>query len=425
MVGLMLALLSMAAAGCGGEGQGGEVRSDKARVAPSATDSELQELAQGNGSFAFDLYQTLVSEEGNLFYSPYSISAALAMTYAGARGETERQIEDTLRFLLPQDRLHPAFNTLDSELASRDEGPGDEEGERFRLNIANAVWGQQDYEFLGPFLDILAESYGAGVRPVDFVGSPEESRVTINDWVAERTEDRIRDLIPPDIINSLTRMVLTNAIYFNAGWRYPFNEGGTTTAPFNLLDGSSVDVPMMSTMNDFGYASGEGYQAVDLPYVGDELSMTILLPDEGRFGEFEDGLEASLVDSIIGEIAVRNVDLKMPRFEFESKFLLAEAFKGMGMSNPFGPATADFSGMDGKSCLAGDDSCLYIRDIVHKAFVSVDEKGTEAAAATAVVMQLESAPLDPVSVTVDRPFIFLIRDRETKTILFVGRVQEI
>ena len=423
LLGGLLMLLAVVAVGCGGGGD--ESRSMKERAAPSAAAADLQELARGNNAFAFNLYRALASEEGNLFYSPYSISLALALTYAGAKGETESQMADTLQFLLPQDKLHPTFNALDLELASRDKGPEDAEEEGFRLNITNAVWGQKDYEFLDSFLDLLAESYGAGVRRVDFRGSPEESRITINDWVAERTEDKIKDLIPPDIISGLTRLVLTNAIYFNAGWQYAFEEGGTQTAPFHLLDGSRVDVPMMRTTEGFGYARGEGYQAVDLPYVGHELSMTIMLPDMGRFREFEDRLDAALVRRIIGDIADHYVDLKMPKFEFESQFLLADTFQEMGMANAFDPAVAEFSGMNGKSCLAGDEGCLYIRDVVHKAFVSVDEKGTEAAAATAVAMQIESAKPQPVDVTIDRPFIFLIRDRGTDATLFVGRVEKL
>ncbi len=420
----LLALLIAAAVGCGGGAQVEETRSSKARAAPSAPAADLTELVSGNNSFAFNLYQALASKDGNLFYSPYSISQALTMTYAGAMGETEIQMADTLQFLLPQGKLHPAFNALDLDLASRGKGAEDGEGEGFRLNIANAVWGQRDYEFLGEFLDVLAESYGAGVRPADFMGSPEESRVAINDWIAERTEDRIKDLIPPGVIDALTRMVLTNAIYFNAGWQYPLQEGRTRTAPFHLLDGSSVDIPMMKTDEEFGYAEGDGYQAVDLPYVGHEMSMTILLPDEGRFREFEDSLDAALAERIIANLGFRYVTLDLPRFEFESQFRLSETLKSMGMPDAFDSAASDFSGMDGRSCLAGDEECLYIREVVHKAFVSVDEEGTEAAAATAVMMAVESAPPAPVSVMADRPFIFLIRDRDTGAILFLGRVEE-
>ena len=216
--------------------------------------------------------------------------------------------------------------------------------------------------------------------------------------------------------------MLTNAIYFNASWSYPFSEAKTRERPFHLLDGRVVDVPMMRLEEDFFYAAGDGYQAVDLPYVGDELSMTIMLPDRGRFNEFEDVLDVSLLDRTILGFEFRHVTLDLPKFEFESQFRLSETLKSMGMSDAFDSAASDFSGMDGRSCLTGDPECLYIREVLHKAFVSVDEAGTEAAAATAVVMNVESAPPSPVSVTVDRPFIFLIRDRETGALLFVGRV---
>ena len=392
---------------------------------PDATSEERAELVDGNSAFAFDLYHALrETSDGNLFYSPYSISLALAMTYAGARGETERQMADTLHFLLPQERLHASFNSLDLELAPMADAP-EEEGDGFTLNLANAVWGQHDYEFLAPFLDVLAENYGAGVRPVDFVGSPEESRVRINDWVADRTEDRIKDLIPENGINDLTRLVLSNAIYFNARWFYPFAEDLTSVRPFRLLDGGEVEAPMMMTTEAerFGYADGEGYQAVELPYRGGDVSMIILLPDAGTFREFEKAIDADLVTRILGDIERGNVELTMPKFEFESEFKLRETLSKMGMSNAFNERTSDFSGMDGRSCLAGDEPCLLIDNVFHKAFVSVDEEGTEAAAATGVVVRLMSEGPEPKKVMVDRPFIFLIRDRATDAILFVGRVE--
>ena len=288
------------------------------------------------------------------------------------------------------------------------------------MNIANAFWGQRGYEFLEAFLDVLAESYGAGVRPVDFVGAPEESRLTINDWVADHTEDRIRDLIPSEVIDRLTRLVLTNAIYFNAAWLHPFEKSSTRICPFYLLDGGEVNVPMMSETARLGYATGEGYEAVDLPYEGGELSMTILLPDKGRSMEFEDSIDTALVGHIFQDLELQQVLLTMPKFEFQSQFRLSETLEKMGMPNAFDSRTSDFSGMDGRSCLARDDPCLFIRDVIHKAFVSVDEEGTEAAAATGVIIVLESTP---IRVTVDRPFIFLIRDRATDTILFLGRME--
>ena len=402
----------------------GELRSTKERATPSPKHAELAHLASRNSVFAIEMYKSLAAEEGNLFFSPYSISLALAMTYAGARGETERQMADTLRFLLPQDRLHPAFNNLDLQLASRQGGTEGRDEAGFRLNIVNAFWGQKDYEFLEAFLDVLAESYGAGVRPLPFVNAPEESRLTINDWVADQTEDRIKDLIPPgppEIINTSTRLVLTNAIYFNAQWLHTFDESSTRMRPFHLLDGGEVQVPMMSETEWFGYARGEGYQAVDLPYHGGELSMTILLPDEGRFREFEGSVDPALVGRILDDIEEQNVLLTMPKFEFESKFRLDETLKRMGMPDAFDGGNADFSGMNGQSCPGG--GCLVIAAVIHKAFVSVDEEGTEAAAATAVIGDLVGGRPEPIRVTVNRPFIFLIRDRATNTILFLGRME--
>ena len=267
--------------------------SEKQRVtSPDVAASDLTDLVEGNSAFAFDVYQALSEEDGNLFYSPYSISLALAMTFAGARGETEQQIADTLQFTLPQDSLHPAFNGLDLELASRGEGAAGKDEKGFRLNIVNAIWGQEDYEFLAEFLDVLAKSYGAGPRLLDFIGAPEESRITINDWVSDQTEGKIKDLIPQDVINSLTRLVLTNAIFFSAAWQYPFSESRTADGTFHLLDGSEVIVPMMVRTASFGLAKGDGYQAVELPYDGR------LLPDTGQFGRFEDSLDADLVRTI-------------------------------------------------------------------------------------------------------------------------------
>ena len=405
-----------------------ELRSTRERAAPSATDAERSSLVSGNSTFAFDLYRALGATDGNLFYSPYSISLALAMTYAGARGETERQMARTLHFLLPQGRLHPAFNDLALKIASGGVRAQGRDDEGFRLKIANGVWGQRGYEFLEPFLDVLAENYGAGVRPIDFREAPEGSRLTINEWVADRTEDRIRDLVPPDSIDSLTRLVLTNAIYFNAAWAYPFHESQTKIDRFHRLDGGSVDVPMMTVDTELSYASVEGYQAVELPYEGDGMSMVILVPDLGRFREFEESLDAALVSRIIRDLERVSVFLIMPRFEFESQFELAETLAEMGMANAFDEGASDLSGMDGRSCAAGDVPCLFILDVIHKAFVSVNELGTEAAAATGVIVQLQSEALDKpkrVVLWVDRPFVFLIRDLATNTILFVGRVEEL
>jgi len=412
---LAVALLSGLVA-CAQPVVGGElIQSEKQRItSPEVGEADLTTLVSGNSAFAFGLYQALRDEDGNLFYSPYSISLALAMTYAGARGETAQQMADTLHFTLSQDRLHPAFNSLDLELGQRGQGAKGKDERGFRLNIVNAIWGQKDYHFLATFLDTLAENYGAGLRVLDFTEEPEKSRIVINDWVREETEGRIKDLLPPDSVHPLARLILTNAIYFNAAWQYPFEENATKDEPFYLLDGGEVSVPMMRQEKFLGYAQGEGYQAVELPYDGRQLSMVILLPQAGNFETFEKSLDAQRVDAIIKNLGSSQVILTMPRFEFESSFSLGESLAAMGMPDAFSE-NANFSDLTG-------NRDLFIAEVIHKAFVSVDEAGTEAAAATAVIMPTAAPPGAIVEVTIDRPFIFLIRDIETGAILFVGRV---
>ena len=400
-------------------------RSFKERnAAPDVSEADLQALAGGNNAFAFDLYGALAGAEGNLFFSPHSISTALAMAYAGARGETERQMAETLRFNLPQDRLHPAFNALDLSLGPK-EAP--EDGSGFRLNVANSVWGQEKHGFLPDFLDTLAVNYGDEVRPVDFRSDPEEARILINDWVSEATEERIRNLIPQDAIDRYTRMVLANAIYFKAAWRRAFDEHATAPRPFYRLDGSELEVPMMQQQSNLRYVRGEGYQAVELPYEGGDVVMTILLPDSGRFEEIQDALNGRSVQAVHDSLDWELVRLTMPKFHLESTFSLSDTLMAMGMPDAFDGEAANFSGMDGLSCRAKGDICLLISDVLHKAFVSVDEAGTEAAAATAVITGVTKAVFvepEPIELVVDRPFIFLIRHRGTGTILFLGRVLE-
>jgi len=413
VVSILMVTVMLGLAACPHASAGELIKSDKPReTAPDVSTSSLATLVEGNSEFAFNLYQALKEEEGNLFYSPHSISVALAMTYAGARGETEQQMADTLSFSLPQDELHPAFNALALELDSRGEGAQGKDGEGFRLNIINAIWGQRDYTFLDKFLDLLATNYGAGLRVLDFIGAPEDSRITINDWVSQQTEERIENLIPKGLINPMTRLVLTNAIYFNAAWAYPFEEDFTRDGVFYPLDGSEVKVPMMHQTESFGYTEGDGYQVVELPYDGGELSMIIFLPAPGRFEAFEEALDFEQANAIINALGRKEVVLTMPKFEFDSEFSLGETLAALGMPVAFS-GDADFSGMTG-------NRELYIADVVHKAFVSVDEAGTEAAAATAVVMEMTAMP-ETVEVTIDRPFIFIIRDIETGAILFVGR----
>jgi len=390
-----------------------KLQSDKPRETPpqSAFDA-IGALSNSNNDFALELYHQLRSQSGNLFYSPFSISQALAMTYAGAKGETEKQMASTNHFDLAQADLHAAFNALSATLAGR---VGDSEQGGFELNIANALWGQQGFAFQPEFLDTLALNYGAGMQAVDFAAS-DAARQTINDWVAAQTKDKIQDLIPEGVLNELTRLVLTNAIYFKAAWLLPFDEIVTQNDTFDLLDGSEVQVPMMRQTESFGYLKAEDFEAVELFYEGRELSMVILMPDEDQFGNFEQNLNAATVQSFIDQLSVERLDLSLPKFKVESSFGLADTLAAMGMPDAFDVVKADFSSMTGQPD-------LYITDVVHKAFVDVNEIGTEAAAATGVVMGLKSMPTgEPIEVKIDRPFLFVIRDVQTGAMLFFGRV---
>ncbi len=413
---ILLAVMALSIFSCAQPVAGQVIKSDKPHdTSPAVPATDLEELVNDNSTFGWNLYQILKQTDGNLFYSPYSISEALAMTYAGAAGMTAQQMADTMQFLLAQEKLHPAFNALDLLLAQRGQGAQGKDGKGFRLNVVNAIWGQQDYKFLETFLDVLAQNYGAGLRALDFKNKPEDSRKIINQWVADQTENRIKDLIPQGAIDTLTRLVLTNAIYFNAAWQAQFDKNNTNSGTFYPLNGNTATAQMMHQTEDFGYAEGENYQAVELPYSGGELSMVILLPKAGSFADFQSSVNAKKVNDIIGNLTGKSVILSMPKFEFDSSFSLKKTLDDMGMTDAFDPNTADFSGMDGKKD-------LYITDVIHKAFVSVDENGTEAAAATAVIVGATAMPVNQVTMSIDRPFIFFIRDIQTGAILFIGQV---
>ena len=392
-------------------------------TSPVVQGHELAAVVDGNTAFALDLYRTLAEAGGNFFYSPSSMSMALAMTYAGARGETERQMAETLQYRLPQDRLHASFNVLD--LSLRAQGT---HSDRVELRIANAVWAQDGRAFLESYLDTVTRNYSGGIRRVDFRGMPEGARRSINEWVSAETGDRIKDLISSDAITPSTRLVLANAIYFNAGWQRPFAEDATTQDSFFNLDGGEILVPMMRQDARLGYVRGDGFHAVELPYDGGELFMTVLLPDEGRFHEFERVLDAALLSRVRQDIENRQLRLAMPRFDLEASLDLADTLEEMGMTNAFDERKAEFQEIDGLSCLEGDDDCLLISHVVQKAFISVDEAGTEAAAATAVAVGITRAVApdeEPIELTIDRPFVFLVQDRATHSVLFIGRVTEL
>jgi len=396
------------------EGPGKVIQSSKPRVtSPDVTGEELGRLAADNADFAWSFYREIIKPGENLFFSPHSLSVALAMTWAGTRGTTETEMADAMRFRLGQERLHVAFNGLDLELSSRAESASENAPLPFTLNVTNALFGQTGYRFLDAFLDTLAEHYGAGMRLMDFVEATEESRVAINAWVSEQTNERIKELIPQGIITTATRLVLVNAIFFTASWADPFDETNTQDQPFKRLDSSQVSVPTMRKTIDAVYTAGNGFQAAEIPYDGQQLAMLVVLPDQGQFEAVESTLSATRVSEIRGALSRHTVDLSLPKFSFRSNVPSKEPLKALGMVEAFG-GNADLSGMNGTGG-------LFIQDVVHQAFVAVDEKGTEAAAATAVIVGETSAP-PPATLTVDRPFIFAIIDRPTGATLFIGRV---
>jgi serpin B len=378
------------------------------------SDAQLAELVGANTQFALDLLRSVAGGGDNTVVSPFSIAAALTMTYAGARGVTAEQMRDTLHMVLDADTTHEARNELALRIADVPEPAAGDEGAPMQVNIANALWGQQEFPFAQPFLETLASAYDAGVRLVDFVADAEGARTAINDWVEGETNERIVDLLPAGSVNTDTRLVLVNAIWFKASWAAPFDPAETADGSFRLLDGSRATVAMMHGTARTGFVGGDGYKAARLGYFGD-ASMLVIAPDEGRFDEVLGKLDASMLSSIDAGLSVHMVDLTMPRFEFESELSLRETLSALGMSAAFDPATADFSGIS----TARDD--LHLQDVVHKAFISVDEEGTEAAAATASIVGVTSLP-PPATLTLDNPFIYLIRHDSTGEILFAGTV---
>jgi serpin B len=403
----------MAAAGCGRHGgaeqqpPGTLVAAEVEReLAPDVSPEAKTRLLDDETAFALDVYHQLRETETNLFFSPFSVSLTLAMIYGGARSSTETQMAQAVHFGLPQDALHPAYNWLESTLRGRDRG-----SDEFRLSIVNATFGQEGQDFLPEYLRLLARHYGAGMALLDFRRKPEDARHAINDWVAEQTEKRIPSLLPEGSISPATVLVLVNAVYFKAGWHTPFQATRTESGVFHAA-GGDVTVPMMSGQpTRASYAQGETFQAVALPYRGEAFEMVIIMPNEGHFEAIENQLDGPLLGTLIGSLTQTRISLTMPRFEIRTRVTMNQLLQELGMKDAF-TSVADFSGINGRRD-------LYLSLVQHEAFVRVDETGTEAAAATAGGVELVALP-QPV--ILDRPFLFLIRDIETKSILFLGRV---
>jgi len=366
--------------------------------------AEERALASGNTQFAFDLYRILHQQGGNLFFSPYGISFALAMVYAGSHSATEEQIAGVLHFELAPFDLPAVFGGLHSRFREGATGS-------FRLRLANSLWWQEGFEVRQLFSDTLRQTLGATVQPLDFSGSPENARDTINGWASRETGGEIKGLLPSGTITPLTRLLVADAITFRAAWQTRFNADYTHNATFTPLDGEQVTAPMMNQIAQFAYAESDGAQAVELPYEGERFSMVILLPARGEFEDSADSLAVDWVTEILENLSMQWVQIYMPRFEFRSSFELADALAGLGMTDAFILGQADFTGM-------APTRELFLDDLYHQTVVSVDENGTYAAAATAAEMVGPDVPI----VRLDRPFIFLIRDTETGTILFIGQV---
>jgi serpin B len=373
-----------------------------------------KQVAKGNTEFALDLYGKLKDDKKgeNIFFSPFSISSALAMTYAGARGNTAKQMADVLHFDLKQKKLHPAFAALTGKLNIKDQ-------KGIELNIANALWAQEGYKFLDEFVALNNKNYGAGLKDVDFKEATEEARQTINKWVEKQTKKKIKNLFKPGVLGPLTRLVLTNAIYFKGDWVKKFDKRLTKNQNFFVTANKKVRTPMMtftqSSELEFNYTQTENAQILELPYKGDKLSMVILLPKKvDRLSDLEKRLSADSLNKWLSQMREREVKVYLPKFKMTCEFALKRTLEYMGMPDAFVEGKADFSGMNG-------NRNLFIDAVVHKAFVDVNEEGTEAAAATGVEVA-EGISKPPPVFRADHPFLFLIRDKETDSILFMGRV---
>ncbi len=386
---------------------------------PAVASADEAKLVADNTTFAFDFYHTLTADSTapNLFYSPFSISIALAMTYNGAAGDTATQMAKALQFDQPTKTLDSAFDELDLALENLGQDVKSTTGHPFHLNIADSTWGDKSFTFLPGYLDALSVDYGSNVNVVDFATDPNAARVAINSWVSSETDAKIPNLLPPSAIDSSTLFVLVNAIYFDAAWATQFQKSSTANHSFSRLDGSIVTVPLMNAgLESTGYASTAAYQAVDLPYDGNQTSMVVVVPTEGQFSTVESGLSQSFYQTVTNSLSKQSVQLGLPKFTIQGATIsLKDELAKLGMVDAFSP-TANFSAMSREGVTIGN--------ILHQAFVSVDEEGTQAAASTAVIGVGSVAPIDVATVTVDRPFLFFIRDVASNTVLFAGKITD-
>ena len=375
----------------------------------NVTTEILSNVVDANNQFAFDLYSRYQSKEGNMFFSPYSISSALAMTYEGAKGQTAQEMQIVLHLPNNKEVLHSGFAGINNELNKADKP--------YKLSVANALWAQKDYPFIEEYFNNVDSYYGGKVTNLDFKTETEKSRVTINNWVEDNTNNKIKDIIPEGILSPDTRLVLTNAIYFKANWSSRFDARDTTDGKFKLDSGESVNAKMMHQTSEYNYGETSDTQILEMDYLGNDLSMLIILPKDNN--QLDTGFSVEKLDALKQNMTNERVIVSLPKFKFESKYFMSTDLKAMGMPTAFNPDTADFTGMYTKT-----DENLYISEVIHQTYIEVAEYGTEAAAATAVVMTAgaEYNPEQPKVFTADHPFIFIIQQKDSGNILFMGRV---
>jgi len=378
--------------------------------------ADIDNVVDANNQFALDYYSKLKNKDSsNIFFSPLSISSALAMTYEGARGQTAKEIQSVFYFPKDDDLRRTEYAAIFNKLNERNK--------KYKLSTANALWAQKNYPFLKEYLDGVKKYYGGKATNLDFEKDPEGSRITINNWVEDQTNDKIKDLIPSGSINASIGLVLTNAIYFKGEWVKQFNETETRDENFRISKNNSVKVPMMQRTDEeakFNYAENDKLQILEMPYSGEELSMLILLPKNDDLTTLENLLSAKKLSAWKKDLENQRVKIFIPKFKFETKYFMADDLKSMGMPTAFNWPGADFSGMDGTKE-------LFISKVIHQAFIEINEEGTEAAAATAVFMEDGAAPgvKLPSKIPIfraDHPFIFLIQEKSSENILFMGRV---
>jgi serpin B len=366
-------------------------------------------VVDADNQFALDLYSRYKSKDENIFFSPYSISVALAMTYEGARGQTADEIQKVFHFSSDKDKMRSDFLNIYNELNKADKP--------YNLSTANALWAQKDYPFMQDYFNTVEKYYDGKVTNLDFRSDTENSRKTINAWVENKTNDRIKDIIPQGALDSLTRMVLTNAIYFKANWSQQFDNQSTSDQEFKLSSGVNTTVKMMHETGDFNYGETNDLQILEIPYLGDDISMLLLLPKGNSLSKLENSLTSDNLANWKKDMKYSEVQLSLPKFKFETNYLMSNDLKEMGMPTAFS-SNADFTGMS-------QTHELFISEVIHKTFVEVSESGTEAAAATAVIVSAGAAPgpkPQPIIFTADHPFIFLIQQKDTGNMLFMGRV---